>query len=343
MGASPTTASIAAIGSQDLHNLAWDDATQLLWSVDLGTDVLVTIDPADGTTTFIGDTGLNLVHGLAIDPSDGTIYALRSSPVGTSSELWILDRATAQPTLVGAVGFAALSALDFDPTTGALWAAYASNVQHLGILVTIDPQTAAGTFIVPTQRLTGMAFDATGALYGVDNNLSNYVETSVYFINTSTGVASFLGNTTSNNIGGLAFGGPSATATYCTTSPHSGGSGARIDRLGSTSLAHDDLVLVATDSPPNQNGIFFYGPNQTQVPVGDGQLCVAGQIGRLPVVDTGTAGRAEWPFDYGNPPTAATQVLPGSTWNFQFWFCDPLGPGGSGFNLSDGMAAMFLP
>lgn len=68
---SATTASIGAIGSENLHNLAWDDATQLLWSVDLGTDVLMTIDPADGTTTFIGDTGLNLVHGLAIDPSDG--------------------------------------------------------------------------------------------------------------------------------------------------------------------------------------------------------------------------------------------------------------------------------
>lgn len=34
-------------------------------------------------------------------------------------------------------------------------------------------------------------------------------------------------------------------------------------------------------------------------------------------------------------------ILPLTTWNFQLWYRDPSGPGGSGFNLSDGLWGSF--
>ena len=36
------------------------------------------------------------------------------------------------------------------------------------------------------------------------------------------------------------------------------------------------------------------------------------------------------------------EILPGSTWNTQFWYRDPAF-GGAGFNLSDGLGVTFAP
>jgi hypothetical protein len=36
-------------------------------------------------------------------------------------------------------------------------------------------------------------------------------------------------------------------------------------------------------------------------------------------------------------------LVPGSTWNFQFWYRDSKGPLQSGFNLSDALTATFCP
>ena len=64
-----------------------------------------------------------------------------------------------------------------------------------------------------------------------------------------------------------------------------------------------------------------------------------------PVVRTNAAGRGSFPLDYSLPPvgSGAGQITPASTWNFQFWFRDPMGPGGSGFNLSNGLGVTFCP
>ena len=42
------------------------------------------------------------------------------------------------------------------------------------------------------------------------------------------------------------------------------------------------------------------------------------------------------------PPSPATQITAGSTWNFQNWFRDPAA-GGAFFNLSDGLEITFTP
>jgi hypothetical protein len=47
-------------------------------------------------------------------------------------------------------------------------------------------------------------------------------------------------------------------------------------------------------------------------------------------------------LDNTSPPSAATQITAGSTWNFQAWFRDPAA-GGAFFNLSDGLNLTFAP
>ena len=62
---------------------------------------------------------------------------------------------------------------------------------------------------------------------------------------------------------------------------------------------------------------------------------------RLTIVNTGPQGTAAYAMDYTNPPQPSGQITPGSRWNFQFWFRDPMGPGGTGFNLTDGLEILF--
>ena len=134
---------------------------------------------------------------------------------------------------------------------------------------------------------------------------------------------------------------PGGTATYCVTSPNSVGSGALMGSSGSTSIGANDFVLSATACPLNKFGLFYYGDLQTQVPAGDGFRCVGSSttLFRLPVVSTGGTGSASYAVDYNNLPNGG-DILPGSTWNFQFWYRDT-GFGSFGYNFSDALQATF--
>lgn len=139
---------------------------------------------------------------------------------------------------------------------------------------------------------------------------------------------------------------PCVATSYCSVAPNSVGAGARLSALGSTSVGANELRLRATGCTPSQHGLFFYGPNATQVPFGDGFLCVSGGAHRLnPPSAASSQGELERALDFGAPPMARGPgaVLPGSTWRFQLWYRDPTGPGGTGFNLSDALAIRFCP
>ena len=134
---------------------------------------------------------------------------------------------------------------------------------------------------------------------------------------------------------------PSPT-TYCVTSPNSVGPGAEIGYAGSTSVAANDLLLTVTDGPPGQFALFYYGPDQIQIPFGEGYRCVGGGVFRLIVIQMDAFGSGTYALDITNPPLPAGQILNGSTWNFQCWYRDPSG-GPSGFNFSDALEAVFCP
>ncbi len=131
----------------------------------------------------------------------------------------------------------------------------------------------------------------------------------------------------------------------CATRPNSVGPGMRIGWLGTTSIAANDLALVAERGPPNGFGLFYYGLNAVQVPFGDGLRCVGGSTFRFaPAQQLDAQGNVLRYVSHNAPPLNGGGAIPaGATRHFQFWYRNPAGPGGTGFNLSDGMALVFRP
>ncbi|MFT4539791.1 MAG: hypothetical protein ACI835_002240 [Planctomycetota bacterium] len=132
---------------------------------------------------------------------------------------------------------------------------------------------------------------------------------------------------------------------YCQAGPNSVNFlGAQIDFQGSIDIGANNFVLKC-QLVPNQPGLFYYGGGQIQQPFGNGFRCVSpgtGGIYRLGVVIPQSGADAVWTLDFSNPPEPNSQIHPGSTWNFQYWYRDPAG-GGHGFNLSNALQVTFCP
>ena len=132
--------------------------------------------------------------------------------------------------------------------------------------------------------------------------------------------------------------------TYCQSNANSFGTAASIGYSGSLALADGTFALTVTGCPPTREsfGIFTYGHEQYNVPFGNGYLCVNPfhpGIYRMapkplaPVIVVHS--QAESPNDFA-------ALLPGSSWNFQFWYRDPTASG-QVFNLSDALHVDFAP
>ena len=133
---------------------------------------------------------------------------------------------------------------------------------------------------------------------------------------------------------------------YCASNPNSTGFPAMMWYTGTTSIIENEFTVSVFNAPPQQFGLFFYGPDQIQLPFGDGFRCVGGGVYRLsPASLTDMFGILARQVDFNEDPAASGggAIHPGSTWNFQFWYRDPAGPGGSGFNLTEGLSAEFCP
>jgi hypothetical protein len=131
---------------------------------------------------------------------------------------------------------------------------------------------------------------------------------------------------------------------YCDVTPNSAGPGAEIRAAGIQSISGNDFTLISAGAIPNKVGLFFYGPNQIDIPLGNGKLCVGGVVRLNPPILADGAGTAVRPVDFTVFPagSGANQITAGTTWNFQHWFRDQAaGPGQ--FNLSDGVSCTFIP
>jgi hypothetical protein len=131
---------------------------------------------------------------------------------------------------------------------------------------------------------------------------------------------------------------------YCVTSPNSAGPGAVMDWGGSTSLGANNLQLFTYGCPANKLGIYLYGTNAAQIPLGNGYRCVASPFHRLASIATNGFGDAMFSVDFTAHPvnSGPGEITIGSTQRFQLWFRDPAAGGGL-TNLSDGLLVTICP
>ncbi|HIG12097.1 MAG: hypothetical protein ABGY71_12910 [bacterium] len=136
-------------------------------------------------------------------------------------------------------------------------------------------------------------------------------------------------------------GGAGSILNYCTSRVNSSGAPAIVFSGSHPSAGANDLALLALPVPANQPGIFFYGPNQVQLPFGNGTRCIGAPITRLGVTFASPFGDMQVTIDNQAAPISGA-FTPGSVWNFQAWFRDPVA-GGANFDLSDGLEVTFGP
>jgi len=122
---------------------------------------------------------------------------------------------------------------------------------------------------------------------------------------------------------------------YCDGNANSTGAPAVFSSAGSSSVSSNDMVFQTASCPPNQPGLYFYGFSATDLPVGDGRLCVGSPSYRLPVVFADGGGNATFALDLFQLPPGGT-IQSGDTTFVQLWYRDPAF-GGSGFNFSNGL------
>jgi hypothetical protein len=131
---------------------------------------------------------------------------------------------------------------------------------------------------------------------------------------------------------------------YCSTAVNSTGMPSVISASGSGSIAGNNLGLRAGPMEAGQPGIFYYGPDQIQVPFGDGFRCIGGAAGTIvrmfPFAVADGAGFMN--YSVNNTLPVHVQFTPGATLHFQAWFRDP-SAGMTGFNLSDGLELTLAP
>ena len=136
---------------------------------------------------------------------------------------------------------------------------------------------------------------------------------------------------------------PRATP-YCVAAPNSAGPGATLSTSSDVSVLANDFQVDVLGAIPNSFGLLYYGPGQIQAPFGDGFRCVGGGQSRVqpPIgLDANGAGSRRVDFTSGPAGSGASQITANSTWNFQVWYRDAMGPLGSGFNFSDGLGVSF--
>jgi len=151
---------------------------------------------------------------------------------------------------------------------------------------------------------------------------------------------------------------PPGSAAYCFCPPpgpcmnsdpdagcrNSTGVGALLVAQGST--LPDEVNLLVSGAPQGQFGIFFQGDDAVFFQFGDGFRCAGTNMVRItvPPLVTGPDGTAAFGPCFGDPTISSiTGVVPGSgvTKRYQFWYRDPFGPCGAGFNLSNGYAIVW--
>lgn len=140
-----------------------------------------------------------------------------------------------------------------------------------------------------------------------------------------------------------------SATTFCQALPNSTGNSAFLTVVGSYSIAANDMVLSCNALPSFSAGIFFYGGGRASTPVGQGIVCVSSTpsqpvVRMTSVLMSDLLGGVSLPIDFTAPQQSMGPgaILPGQTWNFQYWHRDSIG-GQATWNYSNALGILFCP
>lgn len=165
-----------------LESLCFDSRENVLWTTNDGT--LYRIDPQSFNTLLVGDTGVDDVDGLAVQPSTGNLFGITYG----GNDLVRIDKSDAGTTILNGnleVG-SRLEDLAFD-STGRLY------VLTSRALVEVDPATGARISKVTIKGATsleGLVWDALRGTFLSAADRGNFKD--VATINRTTGDVTFL-------------------------------------------------------------------------------------------------------------------------------------------------------
>ena len=138
---------------------------------------------------------------------------------------------------------------------------------------------------------------------------------------------------------------PNIGVNYCLAENNSTGIPAAISASGVDQAGGQPLFLAAADLPLGEFGYFLASQAAGFIPNpggSQGHLCITGLMARFnaQIQNSGTSGQVQIPVDTNAiPMPSVTAILPGETWNFQYWYRD-LNPTPTS-NFTDGIAILF--
>ncbi|GJL93159.1 MAG: hypothetical protein DHS20C04_28180 [Hyphococcus sp.] len=160
-----TATLIGSTGRDNISGIAIQPGTGVLFGIDHATDTLVTIDPATGAATTVGNLGASAFDvGLEFDAA-GNLY-MSSDTGGTGPDFYSVDTTTGAATLIGSTGTGGIVGLALDSNNVMYGLADTSN----DALYTIDLSTGVAALIGSLGLSTntgGIGFDDQGVLHGV--------------------------------------------------------------------------------------------------------------------------------------------------------------------------------
>ena len=126
----------------------------------------------------------------------------------------------------------------------------------------------------------------------------------------------------------------------CEGAPNSTGRGAVLRWTGGFDPYEGGLRVEGL--PASQPGFVLYSMGESQVPWGDGDLCLSGPIWILARVVSDPAGllRLDLATDGDEEDLRWLDYMDQQTWYFQYAYRDPAAAG-TGFNLSSALAVTF--
>ncbi|MFT5198760.1 MAG: hypothetical protein ACI87O_001419 [Planctomycetota bacterium] len=168
---------------------------------------------------------------------------------------------------------------------------------------------------------------------------------------TAAGAVTMAGNATINvpclNVQPLPLTGPDEFVgnSYCSSPINSIGQQSELSAIGSDLASDGDLTLTVTQVPEGQMGFLLASQTQSLLvnpASSSGNLCLGGDLARFNRsgeigLTVGGSFSLDLPLsDFPEDPGFGSPVMPGDTWNFQYWHRDAV-DGSTTSNFSNGL------